>query len=114
MPRKYELTPHLSRDIGHDLIEGTYRGQAHIAGTDPKGRTCRQCIYWGLADGQKVLPPGHNPKGDINQGRCNTLTGRKSNALFPHFAKACRLIEQRREEIPAKIEPRPKPEKADG
>ena len=104
MPKKYELTPHLSRDIGHDLIEGTYRGQAHIAGTDPEGRTCRQCIHWGLADGIEVLATGYNPKGEINQGRCNTLTARKSNALFPHFAKACRLIEESEDPPPAKRE----------
>lgn len=93
MPKKYELTPHLTTEASHELIRGTYRGQAHIAATDPEGRTCRQCIHWGLWAGIEAISPGHNSKGELNQGRCNTLTARKSNALFPHFAKACRLIE---------------------
>ncbi|PLU83398.1 hypothetical protein BMJ22_05100 [Sinorhizobium medicae] len=45
----------------HRPIAETYLGQAHIAGTGPDGKTCRECIFWHvwksrkLADGIKSI-----------------------------------------------------------
>lgn len=82
-------------------IRETYLGQALIAGTGPEGKTCRECVFWGVQrKGGLIQPPGHyaasNKKmaGQLKKGRCHKLMHRKPNRLFTPHAKSCRLFEQ--------------------
>ncbi len=72
----------------------TWPGMAHFAGTGPKGRTCRECIYW------DHLPYEYRSKtgrygGLIKPARCRKyreLT-REQGAPVPYHAFACRHFE---------------------
>ncbi|PLT95516.1 hypothetical protein BMJ32_29655 [Sinorhizobium medicae] len=100
----------------HRPIAETYLGQAHIAGTGPDGKTCRECIFWHvwksrkLAEGIKKIPadPGYFGKRhrktpcELKNARCNRPILNKANRLIPHSAKACRLFEAAEHVLPAK------------
>lgn len=40
------FSEHLTAKEVHRPIAETFLGQAHIAGTGPEGRTCRECRFW--------------------------------------------------------------------
>jgi hypothetical protein len=40
------FSEHMTAKDVHRPIADTYLGQAHIAGTGPEGRTCRECRFW--------------------------------------------------------------------
>ncbi len=92
-------------------IRNTFLGQAHIAGTGPDGKTCRECAFWGIEkvkDGiATITPPGHYAAsnkaaaGQLKKGGCHKLKHRKANRRFTCNALACRLFEQRDEPPPA-------------
>lgn len=93
---------------GHSAIHETFLGQAHIAGTGPEGKTCRECVFWCLKRWRKVeygyeeyrVAPGHFGKrhkktpSELKKAKCNRPILNKANRLIPHHAKACRLFEQ--------------------
>lgn len=83
----------------HERIGQTYLGQAHIAGTGPEGKTCRECRWFG--------PPGYSGGvelgiyascrggGRLRPQKCNKPIANKASDRIPYDAKACRLFEQR-------------------
>lgn len=81
-------------------IRATFLGQAHIAGTGPDGKTCRECAFYGLYLGREIVDPGHYSKKDktraglLKNGSCHRFKHLKSNKRFTHEAKACLLFEQ--------------------
>lgn len=88
----------------HEMIGQTYLGQAHIAGTGPEGKTCRECRWFG--------PPGYSggvekgiyasckSGGKLRPQKCNRPIANKAPDRIPYDAKACRLFEQRDAPMP--------------
>lgn len=110
------FSEHLTAKDVHRPIAETYLGQAHIAGTGPEGKTCRECIFWHVWKSRKVsggtekIPadPGYFGKrhaktpSELKKARCNRPILNKANRLIPHTAKACRLFEAAEHVLPAK------------
>lgn len=80
----------------HDAkFQATHLGQAHLAGTGPKGKTCRECVFYGA--GLKVWPDyyeGGDLKNCLKQAGCSNPIPHKSKRRFPHLAASCALFEQ--------------------
>lgn len=102
------FSEHMTSKEVHRPIAETYLGQAHIAGTGPEGRTCRECKFWCIKKWRKVdedeyeqysAPPGYYGKkhkttpNELKKAKCNRPIMNKANRLVPHCAKACRLFE---------------------
>jgi hypothetical protein len=86
------LTAHLTgpRPIDALAVE-THPGQAQWAGTGPRGRTCRECVFWRGDDGRG----DYYNFGGIKPRRCarfRDLTMRKGQPVV-HHAPACRHFE---------------------
>ena len=100
---------HLTDGHGPDLsaaLKETQPGMAHIAGTGPEGKTCRECVHWGVPkrirndDGELVEPkPGtiqpyaYGPGGELRKRRClrfKRLMGGVNGKTVPHYLSACR------------------------
>ena len=93
----------------HDGVAQTFLGQAHIAGTGPEGRTCRECAFWHhwtrVVDEQtKIIDYVPRKVGyysakhperplELKKGHCNRPILNKAVRLVPHYAQACRLFE---------------------
>lgn len=96
-----EINRHL-HDAGFETAIGeTFLGQAHIAGTGPDGKTCRECSLWFImARPDKDMPmqpssPGHRKAdGELKRAKCNQPIPHKANRRVPHHAKACRFFDQ--------------------
>lgn len=103
------FSSNMTSSDAHRPIAETYLGQAHIAGTGPSGKTCRECRFWAIkkfrkiADGkydEYLTNPGYFGKKhttkplEIKKAKCNRPIMNKANRLIPHKAKACRLFEQ--------------------
>lgn len=102
-----------------EAISNTFLGQAHIAGTGPKGATCRECKFWhsirsfkDQATGKRhqvVVPPPHGAKdGKIKKAQCRRPIRGKAKKAIPHHASACRLFEANPNPPPAQIDVAPK------
>lgn len=94
----FPLTEILTRNEGHAGVERTHMGQAHIAGTGPEGRTCRECKYWYSWD-VKERPYRPYRGGDdglmhLEPSKCRYSILNKAERRVPHHAQACRLFEQ--------------------
>lgn len=102
------FSEHLTEAKCDSPIRDTFLGQAHIAGTGPKGRTCRECIWWRLIGKRRqagggivefVKAPAYFGKrhkdapGELKKQRCTRPILNKANRLIPHHAKSCRLFE---------------------
>lgn len=105
-PREHLLfSDHLTAaDFDHPIRE-TYLGQAHIAGTGPEGKTCRECTHWHKwkysksANGYVPVSSGYFSKKhkttplEPKKAYCNRPILNKAKRLIPHAAKSCRLFE---------------------
>jgi len=90
----FEIDDHLHRDETDAKFKMTHLGQAHIAGTGPKGMTCRDCALFGKKkDGQLQNPGYYAATGLLKQSKCHSKMPGKSSRSFPHFAQACSLFE---------------------
>lgn len=115
MPDHIEVTPHLHDAGFEEAIKATFLGQAHIAGTGPKGKTCRECSLWFIMRRpEPEAPPQPAPPGyfgkksqtplELKRARCNQPIPHKANRRVPHHAKACRFFDQA-ENPPAERKP---------
>lgn len=52
------FSEHMTAREVHKPIADTYLGQAHIAGTGPEGRTCRECRFWHAWKWRKLVGGG--------------------------------------------------------
>lgn len=85
----------------HENVEGvtrTYLGQAHFAGTGPKGKTCRECSKFCSSnlDGSKRTPvyEGRDDgKMHLADARCHHQIANKADRVFPCKALACSFFE---------------------
>lgn len=108
-------TPHMKRLPEHEAIYSTFIGQAHLAGTGPEGKTCRECALWGIlkcADKRQFVdPPGHyaasnKANGGLKKGGFHYDIRGKAKRRFMHFASACRFFQPNGNPPPAvKMEP---------
>jgi len=111
------FSEHMTAKEVHKPIAETYLGQAHIAGTGPEGKTCRECVFWCLKRFRKnpfggydehMIQPGYFSKNhklhplEIKKAKCTRPIMNKANRLIPHSAKACRLFEPSDNPSPAK------------
>jgi len=67
----------------------THPGMAHLAGTGPAGKTCRECEHF-LSDGHYAKSGKHG--GALKPGQCCMYTSlmRAKGPNVPHYALACR------------------------
>lgn len=108
MATHIEINEHLTKAPHDEALLKTFLGQAHIAGTGPDGKTCRECVFFHKWQKEKIggqivdraVPPGYysikykqDPLG-LKKARCNRPILNKANRLIPHSAGACRLFEQ--------------------
>lgn len=123
MPDHIRINPHLKRSPSDELIGKTFIGQAHIAGTGPEGKTCRECQWWYVMarvnpqarpwEDNRVVPshpgyygPSHNDKPlEAKKAKCNRPIANKSSRRIPHHALACRLFVQDDNPLPAMTDP---------
>lgn len=106
MPDHIEMTPNLHDAGFEDAIRATFLGQAHIAGTGPEGKTCRECRMWyvmsrHVPDGPlRPASPGYYGKRhpetplELKRANCNQPIPHKAKRRVPHEAKACMFFEQ--------------------
>lgn len=102
-------------------IRATFLGQAHIAGTGPEGKTCRECIFWHAWTRVKVgneyetrpAPPSYfsfrhvDHPGELKRARCNFPIINKAKRSIPHHASACSKFDPAEAPLPAKLDPPP-------
>jgi hypothetical protein len=101
MPGFVEFGQNLAGENRHEqAIRNTYIGMAHLAGSGPEGRTCRECIHYGsMGKWGDRQGPGYYSESDplkanqLKQGRCFYAIPHKSPRRFPHDARACRFFE---------------------
>ena len=117
MGDRFEITRHMTSAEFDDALERTYLGQAHIAGTGPEGKTCRECRWFGLHDIMRKVSdkktgaiswktykaPLHDAAGALRRLRCLRPILNKPKRRFPHTAEACRLFEASEHPHPERI-----------
>lgn len=107
MAELLRMTPHLTAAPFDEAFKGTYLGQAHIAGSGPPGRTCRECRFFHLLKDGAPVSPGFYSKanrdtaGQLKPAKCNYPIPHKAPRRFPHHAKACRFFEAAEKPFPA-------------
>lgn len=116
MAEHLAISPHMTRLPEHDAILATFIGQAHIAGTGPEGKTCRECSLWGVKCTKNkvwgIHSPGHFSTGNklrggqLKNGGCHKEIRGKASRRFPHHAPACRFFEASENPPAAQIEAR--------
>lgn len=109
MARLY--SPHRTMKDSMRPINSTHLGQAHIAGTGPEGRTCRECIKWHLITYEgKRGPYRRDRNGDgmmeLQPQKCRHRILNKTERRVPHDAAACRFFEENSDAPIAVKEPR--------
>ena len=114
-PREHLLfSEHLTGAPFDGPIKETFLGQAHIAGTGPDGRTCRECAFWHkwkyikATDSYAPCSPGYFGKKhkssplEPKKAYCTRPILNRAKRLIPHHAKACRLFEPAENPMPAR------------
>lgn len=112
MPEHLTFSEHMKPDPIDNAIAATFLGQAHIAGTGPEGRTCRECKHWhkivrktdkktGNVNEFEVAPDYVD--GELEELRCRFPIANKPAKKVPHFAKACRLFDLNPDALPASV-----------
>jgi hypothetical protein len=83
-------------------ISETFIGQAHIAGTGPAEKTCRECAFFGVVtDFLAIDPPGYEgiaafpEQMRMRSARCHKGLSGQAARNIPPIAKACVYFEQR-------------------
>lgn len=108
MAAHIKMNEHLTKAPHDAALLKTYIGQAHIAGTGPEGKTCRECVFWHKWETVKIggdtieraCAPGYysdkysTDPGALKKARCNRPILNEAKRLIPHHASACRLFEQ--------------------
>ena len=95
-----KINPHFTPEPAHEKIGSTFVGQCHVAGTGPKGKTCRECKYFGRKEPGIYAYYGHqkhcNTPGALKDAYCHNLGDFPGKAFrqFPHTAPACVFFEQ--------------------
>lgn len=99
--------PHLHQCEFDEALKKTHLGQAHIAGTGPAEKTCRECAFFAIKDKYgNIVSPGYYSKSSefancLKQGACHAPMTNKVKKRFPHHALACHLFEQSANPYPA-------------
>jgi hypothetical protein len=100
-------TPNLHEARFDAALKATHLGQAHIAGTGPEDKTCRECRFYGILQYGELVSPGYYAESNadapngLKQARCHASISHKAKRKFPHTAIPCRLFEQDEAPFPA-------------
>lgn len=123
MPDHLEFSRHMKGAEFDGAIRETFLGQAHIAGTGPEGKTCRECVHWCVIRTRKdgrgnyatvYEPPGYNGERhksnplELRRAGCQYPIANKARKRIPHNAKACRFFEDKPTPPPIFSEPKRK------
>lgn len=102
--RHLKFSQHLTANEVHAPIAGTFVGQAHIAGTGPADKTCRECVFWQNAGKpHRYFTDRHSEAPlELHPAECTRPILNKASAKFPHHAPACRLFVENDNPPPAK------------
>lgn len=87
----------LHKDGCEARFEQTHFGMAHLAGTGPKGKTCRECSHYRV----NMKSGNYKVSGELKNGRCTLGLPGQSSRTFPHVAQSCRFFEQEANPLPA-------------
>jgi hypothetical protein len=94
---KVLIHPQHTRDPAHARIAQTQIGQAHIAGTGPDTKTCRECVFFGVDRGGEYewfsFQPNSRTPGALKDGECHKKIENKAAVKISHLAKACVFFE---------------------
>ncbi len=85
----YLTNPHGELDA---KARRTFAGMAHFEGTGPDNMTCRQCAFWGNANGvDRYAASGGMRAHALKPGKCRRFTElmQRPGAGVPHQARAC-------------------------
>jgi hypothetical protein len=100
-----KIGEHLTRDRYSDAAAVTYTGQAHFAGSGPRGKTCRECFFWRPEHGgNHVYRAGDRQLKDALCVQHRKLRGAAGKPV-PHSATACKYFQQA-EDPPLPFDPR--------
>lgn len=86
-----EVNRHLKALPEHAALCATFLGQAHIAGTGPAGKTCRECALWGVKHYNKQgggLHPKPRPFRGQQQGAARRPQARPVQLRDPRQGRA--------------------------
>jgi hypothetical protein len=84
-----EINPHLHACDFDAKFRSTYLGQAHLAGTGPAGKTCRECIYWHLWNQGRPAPPRslrqdeQGARGPVEEGQVQRADAAQGEPAHP-------------------------------
>lgn len=92
---KDEISDHLTEAPADRMARASYPGMAHFASTGPRGKTCRECVFW--AHG----PHDYRSKNGKYRGLIEPAPCRKFQQLtsapgdkIPDDAMACKYFSQ--------------------
>jgi len=92
---KDALSDHLTESTHDRAARATFPGMAHFAGSGPRGRTCRECIFWAH---QKNDYRSKNGKygGLIKPAPCRKYQTfmRDQGGAIPDDAAACKYFDE--------------------
>ncbi len=105
------FSEHLTKVPSHAVLERTHVGQAHLAGTGPCERTCRECKHWHNVKAATDQKYHEYRRGDgdvmhLQPARCRYPIANKANRRIPHDAEACRFFEAAESTPPVERESR--------
>jgi len=100
-----EFGEHMTKANFDEKLRQTYIGQAHIAGTGPEGKTCRECIFFKLGKEPYFGAKHTKTPLEMKKQKCVRPILNKAKRNIPHHALSCRLFEQNATPPSDKLEP---------
>jgi hypothetical protein len=94
-PKIIHRGAHLAEDSVGMPAAHTYAGQAYFPGTEPSGRTCRECRFWAPPIGVIKHQYGGGVHRELKPCKCikHTEFRGKPGQEVPHHAAACKYFE---------------------
>jgi len=92
---KDALSDKLTSAPADAMARATHPGQAHFAGTGPRGKTCRECTMWAhVKDDYRAK--GGKYRGLIKPAICSKYKQlmREEGPAIPEDAMSCKYFEQ--------------------
>lgn len=89
------ISDHLTSAPHDAMARATHPGMAHFAGSGPKGKSCRECIFWAHKT-HDYRSKGGKYRGLIEPATCNKYRqlARNEGSKIPDDAASCKYFEQ--------------------
>lgn len=90
------MSEHLTAPNKHlaEQQANTPPGMAHWAGTGPKGKQCRECLFWTGCGGERGYYSGGNGLKPRSCKKYMDLMSGKRGPAVPYYTPACRHFAQ--------------------